>query len=327
MGAILSKCRRSRSASPPTQLPSVSTRYRRSRSHSPEKVNLSIPEDLKAYSASVEVVCHFWSAEVETLSEEEYTQIAVLLFDNVLKLVPAALTLLGGNIELSAQKFFRMFQWLMDCFQRPDVEQTMDKITVLGTMHTTLGIKPEYYALCLQAFHETMHERIQRKYTSRVRLCMEQLYTAVSNIMLQQDFQNLTSPKISKLMQSLTSLQACLEDEDTRIYLELYMREMFCVELFLFYQDYITFRACASEDHRQQIGAHVMEMYIDDSSDNAINLSHRAKRSIYDRLEEKDGVFQADVFDECVTEILELIDQGVWNSFKRAIGNLAVLHS
>lgn len=196
----------------------------------------NLPEDLKIYCNSIEVMYRFWCKEIETLNELQHKEACVLFYVNVFKLIPDARPLFTKNIELQAKQFFGMFRWLITNLKQPDAQRLIKRIKILGKMHKKMNIKLEWYRLLLQAFHETISEITDDKYTPRTRFCMEQLYTVVMNIMTDNDFESLSSEKISVIVKSLGKLEDCLDAVETRNYLEMYAKQQFCVELMLFYK-------------------------------------------------------------------------------------------
>jgi len=284
----------------------------------------NLPDEMKAYTNSIQTVYYFWCSEIETLDEGEYKEAAVLFYMHVFKAIPKARPLFTKSIELQAKQFFGMFRWLITNLSQPDSQRLVSKIKILGSLHQKMNIQPEWYTLFLHAFHETMHETVMEKYTSRVRFCMEQLYTMVMNIMLNRDFEALAHSKMGAIIKCVDKLEDCLFDQEANIYLELYMREQFCVELFLFLREHRRFKSCVSDFQRKHIGEAMMKKYVDQYSECEINVSYGAKQRIYTSLKENGNSFVIDVFDECAEECRELIQTNVWNGFKQTIMKMAV---
>mmetsp|Transcript_66048 Transcript_66048/g.105109 ORF Transcript_66048/g.105109 Transcript_66048/m.105109 type:complete len:424 (-) Transcript_66048:201-1472(-) len=289
-----------------------------------EELKFHLPKDLQPYSSAIDIVYRFWRKEVEILNEKEYTALAVSLYTNIFKLFPPARNLFKKDIELQAKHFFGKFRWIILNLREPDTKRLMKSIKKLGKYHRGIGIKDEWYPVPLQALHQTLYDAVQDRYTSRIRFCFEQLYTVVANIMTDQDFESLSSEKISNFLHSLGKLEDCLNDEEGIQYLELYMAQQFCVELILFYKDYRRFKNCASNEQRQQIGSDMMSKYIDRSAECEINVSYGHKAMIYYVLSENQNVFSNDIFDECCAECLELMRTNIWTGFKDSILKMAV---
>eukprot|EP01084_Bolivina_argentea_P056096 102704_1 len=310
--------------SPKTQSKSNHTAtydYDFNRSASDLKENL--PENLKVYSSSIETIYRFWMYEIETLNEMDSKEASVLLYMNVFRLIPKARMLFTKNIELQSRQFFGMFRWLITNLAQPNAERLIKRLKLLGNAHEKLNIKEEWYGLFLQAFHETMIETSEGAYTPRIRFSMEQLYTVVMNIMVGKDFHSsLSSKKISLLLKSISTLENCLQDNEARKYLEMYMRGQFCVELILFYEEYSMFKATMSQFQRQNIGKIIMDKYIDSSGECEINVSYGTKQCVFQILEENGNMFTSNIFDGCTKEIVELIRMNIWSSFKKSIQDM-----
>eukprot|EP01084_Bolivina_argentea_P310554 537421_1 len=194
-------------------------------------VQKHLPQSLKKYSNSVEVLYRFWRSEIDTMTEDTYKETAVLFYMNVFDKIPDSKKLFKKNIELQAKQFFGMFRWLITNLKNADATRLIKRIKTLGNIHKQMNVKNKWYGLLLQAFHDTMTEATKGNYTPRIRFCMEQLYTVVANIMLGNDFDSLNSNKISYLLQSLNNVEDCLNDKEGRLYLQMYMKKQFCVEL------------------------------------------------------------------------------------------------
>mmetsp|Transcript_22051 Transcript_22051/g.35386 ORF Transcript_22051/g.35386 Transcript_22051/m.35386 type:complete len:391 (-) Transcript_22051:185-1357(-) len=291
---------------------------------STSELKQNLPDDLKVYCNCIEMLYRFWCTEIEGLSQADYKEAAVLFYVNVFKRIPEARHLFTKNIELQAKQLFGMFRWIITNLRTPDPQRLVGRIRMLGAVHAKYAIKPEWYGVFLEALHETMDETVKEKYTSRTRFCMEQLYTVVANIMLNRDFESLSSAKIAKLLKSLNSLEKCLQDRQAKVYLELYMKEHFCLELMLFYQDCQRYNACSANELRQQIGSEMMAKYMQSMAECEINVSHIAKRRVRQQLKQNGGVFVEHLFDECLTECVELMRDNIWSSFRSSILRMAV---
>eukprot|EP01084_Bolivina_argentea_P310553 537414_1 len=258
------------------------------------------------------------------MSQDTYRETAILFYMNVFDKIPNSKTLFKKNIELQAQQFFGMFRWLITNLKQADATRLIKRIKILGNMHKKMDVSDKWYELFLQAFHNTMVDATHDRYTPRVRFCMEQLYTVVTNIMQGKDFDSLSSHKISHLLKSLDKLEDCLDDKEGRLYLQMYMKQQFCVELMLFYHDYRRFKGVVGGVQRQLIGKEIIEKYISATCACEINVSWVAKSEVYNRLDVDSGVFSADIFDNCAKQCVELIRYNRWTAFKRSILKLAV---
>eukprot|EP00484_Ammonia_sp_Unknown_P020854 CAMPEP_0197029000 /NCGR_PEP_ID=MMETSP1384-20130603/8548_1 /TAXON_ID=29189 /ORGANISM="Ammonia sp." /LENGTH=452 /DNA_ID=CAMNT_0042458091 /DNA_START=56 /DNA_END=1414 /DNA_ORIENTATION=+ len=295
-------------------------------SHS-ELLEEKLPGDLKEYSNSIEILSKFWYSEIESLDEIAYQDTAVLFYANASKRLPALRNLIKKDVELHSQakQYFGMFRWLITNLRMADPQQLITQIRMLGELHKKLNVLPEWYPLMLQALHETLTDRVKEKYTPRARFCMEQLYTVAANIMLGRDFDSLSSAKIAHFIQSLNNLEDCLNDEEGIQYLELYMSQQFCVELILFYKDCRAFQmhfACLSE--QQRMGQEIMTKYFDSTAECEINISYSAKETVKEKLNKHQNVFAADIFDECLQEVTDLIRTNIWHGFRGSIQKMAV---
>eukprot|EP00484_Ammonia_sp_Unknown_P027508 CAMPEP_0197032240 /NCGR_PEP_ID=MMETSP1384-20130603/10964_1 /TAXON_ID=29189 /ORGANISM="Ammonia sp." /LENGTH=473 /DNA_ID=CAMNT_0042461871 /DNA_START=36 /DNA_END=1457 /DNA_ORIENTATION=- len=315
---------RARQSLPP-QSPPVHGRFT---SRDFDKSNLelkqNLPDDLKVYCNSIEIVYRFWYLEIESMDEAKYTETAVLFYQNVFKLLPDVGPLFTKGIEFHAKQFFGMFRWLITNFKEPDPHRLIQKINILGKTHRKMGIKEEWYDAMLQALHDTLTATVHDKYTSRIRFCWEQLYTVVVNIMMGKDFDALSSAKIAKLVQSLNRLQDCLQDDEAMVYLELYMKQQFCVELLMFYKDFRRFKSCPSGLDRQDIGDEMMRKYFGPAAECEINVSYCEIENVRQTLKGNHHIFTEDIFDGCCNECVEMIRNNVWYGFKRSIMKMAV---
>ena len=102
-------------------------------------------------------------------------------------------------------------------------------------------MKLEYYPVMLDAFNWSMTEYFGSDiYNLRVQFCMSQLYNVVADIMTSRDFSSMVEKQnIASNIQFDTfmkNLDSCLENKQGRLYLELYMKQQFCVELMHFYK-------------------------------------------------------------------------------------------
>jgi len=109
--------------------------------------------------------------------------------------------------------------------------------------------------------------------------------------------------------------------------LELYMSQKFCVELILFYKDCREFQMhFASLSEQQEMGKQIMAKFFDPTAECEINISWSAKQAVYETLKQHQSVFAADIFDQCMREVLDLIRNNIWLGFRSSIQKIAVIH-
>eukprot|EP00484_Ammonia_sp_Unknown_P025879 CAMPEP_0197038872 /NCGR_PEP_ID=MMETSP1384-20130603/15753_1 /TAXON_ID=29189 /ORGANISM="Ammonia sp." /LENGTH=190 /DNA_ID=CAMNT_0042469373 /DNA_START=178 /DNA_END=746 /DNA_ORIENTATION=- len=157
----------------PKFFPPIHRRFDSNKTELEEK----LPENLKAYSNSIEILSNFWYQEIETLDDVAYKDTAILFYANSFKRIPRLRKLIKKDMELQAKQYFGMFRWLITNLRLADPQKLISRIRMLGASHKKMNIKPEWYPLMLEALHETLADRVQEQYTPRIRFCMEQLYT------------------------------------------------------------------------------------------------------------------------------------------------------
>eukprot|EP00484_Ammonia_sp_Unknown_P001442 CAMPEP_0197021480 /NCGR_PEP_ID=MMETSP1384-20130603/2366_1 /TAXON_ID=29189 /ORGANISM="Ammonia sp." /LENGTH=326 /DNA_ID=CAMNT_0042449315 /DNA_START=217 /DNA_END=1197 /DNA_ORIENTATION=+ len=281
-------------------------------------------QDCSVSATSKEKLYHFWYSEIETLSADNFNKAAMLFYINVFELIPEISPKFSKSIELQAKQYFGMIRWLIANLKQPDNHRVKSRIRILGVLHQKLNVKEDWFTAFLQAFHEAMHDTVGERYTPQIQFCMEQLYTVVTSIMLGKDFESMPPSQAAKLLKSLGSIQDCLKDADAKQYLEMYMKEQFCVEWMHLYTDYRRYKSCSSFMTRQQIASGIMKKYIGANAECSVNVSHATKKGIYQSLRENHSVFVMDVFDEMATECIETMNNEIWTGFKHAVTNMAM---
>eukprot|EP01084_Bolivina_argentea_P220201 373229_1 len=130
----------------------------------------------ETYANSIAVLTTFWEKNINTLSDSEYDALALTFFLNAYDAMPDAHHILKTRItnDASTQSkiFFGAFGWLVNEVSQPDAnDRLIRKLSILGQLHQEMGVILPYYLKMGGAWHQTMQNKFDQRYTLRVRFC------------------------------------------------------------------------------------------------------------------------------------------------------------
>eukprot|EP01083_Nonionella_stella_P231496 817422_1 len=214
-----------------------------------------------------------------------------------------------------------MFGWLVNAVSQPDSSHRLTrKLSVLGQLHKQMGVILPYYLKMGGAWHQTMQNKFDQRYTLRVRFCFNTLYEIVVYIMLGLDFRSKCTQqqgKIASFMKHINDLQSCLDDDDTLEYLTLFMKQRLCDELALYYKDYKAFKCCTNQQQRDAKGEEMKRLYISPLSEREINISCDRRKAFDEALSCRG--YDAKLFDAISDDVMTLIRDSCFHAFKNEI--------
>eukprot|EP01084_Bolivina_argentea_P220198 373224_1 len=278
-----------------------------------------------SYANSIAVLTTFWENNINTLSDDEYDALALTFYLNAYAAMPEAHHIFKSRLKNDASTqskiFFGMFGWLVNEVSQPDSSHRLTrKLSVLGQLHKQMGVLLPYYLKMGDAWHQTMHDKFDKRYRLRVRFCFNTLYEIVVYIMLGMDFRSQCTQqkdKIAVFMEHINDLHKCLDDADTLEYLTLFMKQHFCDELALYYKDYKAYKCCTNQKQRDNKGKEMERLYISPSSEREINISSDRRKAFNESL--RCNGYDAELFDAISDDVVTLIRMNCFGGFKQEI--------
>eukprot|EP01084_Bolivina_argentea_P282365 483307_1 len=292
------------------------------------------------YKNVINTLVNWWNENVTVLPDDKYLELALSFYKTLFTAMPSVKTMFTSrDVDMNTQalKMLGMFRWIILTLTNSGLcDNTLIALQQLGALHDKLGLTLDDYLGAGAIFHQTMTQSFTDTYNLRVKWCFNVLYEIMVGVMLGNDFNQVCEKETDKIM----SLWKHISDEENsfidhlnnyqiEIYLPLFMKEQFCIELWLFITDYNKYKLLANDtlndtpnDDMNQFGEYMKELYIDSCSKQQINISGLCRDEFYHNLQtdrDEEYVYTKSLYDQCYEQVIQLIEISVFPKFKQTI--------
>jgi len=279
----------------------------------------------------------FWNQYVSLASDDKFKRIATMMFSYLMVALStngsndAIKSLMGGGMMEYNQMMeapLHMIGTLLRLLMKDDIN-AFNVLSDIGTLHSnSYNVSSQSYNAMLNAMHVVFVQLFTKAYSVQIRYAFDVVFMSSVRIMigqLQFDKCTVLAHKLTALNELLflKSLSICLSDDVGREYLYHYLVNTYCNEMVLFLKKYEQFRECnpLNRKLRYKLAIKIYNECISDSCEFQINCpfaTYQRINALVDAAAKNEDVqIPNDIYDDAYQQMIRLIQQNHWISFRK----------
>eukprot|EP01083_Nonionella_stella_P082163 226771_1 len=252
-----------------------------------EYILSNLLEILKPYSHTIFIVNAFWMNNVQHLTEDQLTELALSIYCHLYSSSPANvrnLLLKSNEMKVPSHiiKIFTVFEYVLRRLLTEEGAESHNKLLrqlkSLGDLHSSFLNLTEcnVYELILDAFNACLEQRFNKIFSMEIRFCFNQFYRLIVDIMHENVY---LAQHLTVIDGYLGSLADCLGNKHGCIYFKMFLQEQLQDENYLFYKAVQEYKS-VEINQRIEMGTVIIETYVEQSGDRQVNLSASTRKQI-----------------------------------------------